>query len=150
MNQSKRKRTFVDAEVQTAIIKRIVIYWLSGMMFILLPLTFSNTFMEPEVHIVSHFFSVVVHYWPVILMMFILLPLAMYDVNRFSNRFVGPIYRVRKELDKFEETGRIPPIKFREKDYWQDLAGQLNTVSDRINELENELESLRKVDEFAS
>ncbi len=92
----------------------------------------------------------VTQYWPVVLMMFIMLPVVLYDVNRFSNRFAGPIYRVRKELEKFEETGQIPKIKFREKDYWQDLAVQMNIVSEHMRQLENEVESLKnKSDEYA-
>jgi len=153
MNKSKRKQTFIDPEVQTAIIKRIVTYWLAGIMFILMPLTLSNTWMQPDVHIVSHFTSVVMQYWPILLMMFLLLPLAVYDVNRFSNRFVGPIYRLRKVLENFEETGKLEKFKFREKDYWQDLAGQINSVSQRIEELERKLEtnadSRNKVDEYS-
>ena len=140
-NQSNRSRTFIDPEVQTAIVYRVMTYWLAGIMFILMPLTLSNTLMDPSVHIVSHFCGVVVRYWPILLMMFLLLPLAIYDVNRFSNRFVGPIYRVRKVLEDFEETGKLEHFKFREKDYWQDLATQLNAVSSRISELENELDS---------
>jgi signal transduction histidine kinase len=151
MNKSKRTRKFIDPEVQTAIIKRILTYWFSGIMFILMPLTLTSTLMRPDIHIVSHFFNVVTHYWPILLMMFLLLPLAVYDVNRFSNRFVGPIYRVRKELEKFEESGKLETIKFRENDYWQDLATQLNSLSSRINELESELGSKdNKVEEFSN
>ena len=146
MNKSKRSRKFIDPEGQTAIIYRVVTYWLAGIMFILMPLTFSSTWMEPEINLVTHFFNVVVRYWPMLLMMFLMLPFALYDVNRFSNRFVGPIYRVRKELENFEESGKLAKMKFREGDYWQDLAAQLNSVSKRIGELEAELET-KKIEE---
>jgi hypothetical protein len=61
----------------------------------------------------------------------ILLPIVMIDVVRMSNRFVGPVVRLRGALNELAETGHTGPVVFRDNDYWHELAVDFNRVAER-------------------
>jgi hypothetical protein len=51
------------------------------------------------------------------------------DLVRLSHRWVGPILRLRSALNALSRGESISPIRFREGDYWQELAGDFNIVA---------------------
>ena len=136
-----RRQFFVDAYVQTGIIQRLTIYWVASLLFVTLPIAFFNTFQDPSIFFFTHVANVFTDHWPVFVMMLVLLPFALNDALKFSNRFTGPVYRLRSELEKFNESGKLNSIKFREDDFWHDLADGVNKISQRLDELEQELQT---------
>jgi hypothetical protein len=139
MSKFKRKQWLVDKQVQKGIIVRQLVYWALCMLFITLPLAIFQTWLEPEQMLMAHAFMVWKSHWPVFLTLTCLLPFGMYDIMRFSNRFAGPIYRLRRELRAFAETGSMRSIKFRDHDFWTDLADGVNLLTARIESLEQQL-----------
>ncbi len=131
-----RQRYYVDTEVQFDLLKRIVYYGLASILFLTLPIAFAKTLSEPDIFFIDHIGNVFRNHWPVLMMAVFFIPFAMNDVLKFSNRFVGPIYRIRAELKNFEIGGKLKPIAFRDDDYWHDLASGLNKIRQRLNELE--------------
>lgn len=65
---------------------------------------------------------------PSVIVSFLFLPVVMLDNLRYSNRFVGPIINLKKNLKKLSEGKPGEPVHFRKGDYWQDLADSYNTV----------------------
>jgi hypothetical protein len=49
-----------------------------------------------------------------------------------SNRFVGPMYRLRGAIRDVARGKDIQPLKFRNDDFWQDVAGDFNDLLERI------------------
>ena len=137
-----RQRYFCDAEVQTGLLKRMAYYWIACILFLTLPLALIKTVAQPDVFFVDNIKSVFANHWPLLLMLIFFLPFAMNDAVRFSNRFVGPIYRLRTELRAFENGGKFKKIKFRQGDFWQDMLPGLNQLGQRLAELEAEVERL--------
>jgi signal transduction histidine kinase len=80
---------------------------------------------------------------PVFLAAFLLLPLVIFDIIRFSNRFVGPILRLRRSMRQLARGEHVEPIKFRGTDFWQDFADEFNAVLARVQDRTAE------VDKFA-
>ncbi|MGC4003441.1 MAG: hypothetical protein QM811_10025 [Pirellulales bacterium] len=70
----------------------------------------------------------------------LVLPLMIGDVVRVSNRFVGPIYRLRRGLHSLAAGEPLKMMQFREGDFWKDLADEFNAVAARIERLERRLE----------
>jgi len=135
----RRRRLFVDPEVQSGMLSRLVVYWLCSALFITLPLAFVYTLMDSSMLWINHVVDVWVFHWPIFATMTVMFPFAYYDLLKFSNRFVGPIFRLRAELTNIFETGETRRIKFRTKDYWQDVAEGFNRLVTRIDELEQQL-----------
>ncbi len=78
-------------------------------------------------------------YGPIILTSLVLVPLVMLDVVATSNRFVGPLFRMRRSMRELASGQPVEPIHFREKDFWKDVANEFNLVLARVQELEKEL-----------
>ena len=132
-----RRRFFIDPDVQTGLLKRLVFYWVASLLFLTLPIAFAKTVSDPNVFFLNHVADVYLTHWPVLVMLMFFLPFAMNDALKYSNRFAGPIYRLRCELKNFEDGNRLKPIKFRNGDFWHDLASGINRVTARLNELED-------------
>jgi len=62
----------------------------------------------------------------------VLLPVALMDVLRLSNRFVGPVGRLRKGLKDLASGNRTEPLLFRDDDFWRDMAGDFNEVAAKL------------------
>lgn len=133
-----RRRYFVDPKVQTGLLKRIAFYWTASILFLTLPIAFAKVLAEPSVFFLDHIVNVFTTHWPVLAMLMFFLPFAMNDAIKFSNRFTGPVFRLRSELRNFEAGQCLKPIKFRQGDYWHDLAEGINRVGKRLNELEEQ------------
>jgi len=136
MSKPKRKKLFVDKYAQGTLLLRIFLYWFSCVLFASVPLVIGRTLMEPDRLLVAHVAPVWNQYWPILITTTILLPFLLYDALRVTNRFAGPIFRLRRELRRFEEGSDIVPIRLRDEDFWQDLAEQTNRLVERVKEAE--------------
>lgn len=134
-NNRTRSIYYIDHEVQAGLLRRLAVYWIASILFITLPLALIKTVTQPNVFFLDHLADVFYFHWPLLGMLALFLPMAMNDFVKFSNRFAGPVYRMRTELNKFG-SGPVPRIKLRENDYWHDLADSINRVTARLNELE--------------
>ena len=126
MKQHPRKQLLVNDSVQLPIVLRVITYWASCMVFITCPLTLARVYAEPDVFILSQLLHVVTSYWPLYATMTTLLPFAIYDSLKLSNRFAGPIYRMKTTLQRFNEGEAYQQIQLRATDFHKDLATELN------------------------
>jgi hypothetical protein len=78
---------------------------------------------------------------------FLLLPLVIFDIVRLSNRFVGPVYRLRMHLAQLKQNSNTHPLNFRDDDYWQQLAQPINELQQRILVLEQQVRTLSAFDQ---
>ena len=67
-------------------------------------------------------------YAPALVVAALVLPLILFDVVRISNRFVGPVYRLRQSMRRLARGEEVQPIKFREGDFWQTFADEFNHI----------------------
>lgn len=131
----RRKRNLVDFEVQTSLLRRMALQWVMFLIINALALygwTFLVSGAEDQVG--SHMTQFLQLYLPVLLISLALLPVFLLDAAKLSNRFVGPILRVRRALADAATGKEIKPIQFRENDFWQSLADDLNSVLRRRSE----------------
>jgi hypothetical protein len=90
------------------------------------------------------------HLAPMVVSSVVFLPVVMFSAVRFSHRFAGPMVRFRRTLKQFARGEPAPEIKLRRRDFWSDVANEMNQVSARLCESSSELESsgnLREMDE---
>ncbi|MGZ6371291.1 MAG: hypothetical protein ACXWPM_11100 [Bdellovibrionota bacterium] len=48
---------------------------------------------------------------------------------KLSHKVAGPLFRLRKEMERVGEGGEIVPLKFRDGDYFEELADAYNGLS---------------------
>ena len=129
MKKHHRKKVFVDRDVQGELLRRLAVFWLCCMLYVLLPSLIGQFFKEPDKFIHEQFGAIWFRYAPVLIAMLVRLPCAVHDLPKLSNRFVGPLYRVRRDLRRLANGENIEPLKFRTEDYWQDLAATINELA---------------------
>lgn len=148
----KRSRFLIDPSVQWSITGRVLIHW--GLF--LTCLVALGTFVRVLVVIGEQPLSealqtAAVSQVPVLAVMFVLLPLFLRDTLKLSNRFAGPMFRLRTSLKKLAGEQSTAPISFRKGDFWQEAADDFNHVCKMVETLQTENAELRsQIAEFRS
>lgn len=132
MPQPRRTKHFIDSNVQGALARRIIFHWLIFLgvaflaSFILQVLT--NPFRPISAHLQDVWFT----HGPFLLVMCFLLPVFIVDSIKLSHRFAGPIFSLRRAIREIA-AGQAPrKLKFRRRDFWQDLAIDYNAMLDQL------------------
>jgi hypothetical protein len=149
MSAYKRKRLFVDREIQTALMLRVTGYWLFCMVSMTVTLLVWQMLTTPTRLMQTHFNEMLFYYGPAIAVAALLLPIVILDVLRVSNRFVGPFLRLRRAMRELGKGGQVAPIRFRKGDYWQEFADELNALIARVNAAEEGLAREQVIEESA-
>ncbi len=128
----QRKKTFVDSQVQGALVRRLVFHWLAfigvaaAVAFCLQVLT------DPFKPFGEHVGSVWRTHGPFLMVLVFMLPVFVVDTIKLSHRFAGPIYRLRVTIRELANGADFRPLKFREIDFWQGLAEDFNVMVARL------------------
>jgi hypothetical protein len=135
--QFARKRLFVDPRVQGALVMRVIVYWLLCLITITLMLLCWRILTGPARMFYTHFDDMWFFYGPAAIASLLLLPLVVMDVLRLSNRFAGPMLRLRRAMRDLARGQPVEPIEFRGGDFWQDFAQDFNAVAARVQGFPN-------------
>jgi hypothetical protein len=127
-----RHYVFVDPKVQGALVTRAASYWLLCLVTVGLMLLCWRIAAGPSDLFFSQFRQVLVFYGPAAIASLFLLPLVVLDVIRLSNRFSGPMVRLRRAMRALARGEHVQPIEFREADFWQEFAAEFNTLAARV------------------
>lgn len=130
-SKNNRKRLFVDREVQSALARRIAMHWL---VFVIVTFVLIG-FLQVCVETPSLLPSVILKTFlannaMALLVSFALLPVFVYDLIQVSNRFAGPMMRLRSALADLASGKQIKPLNFREGDFWGEVASDFNKAFD--------------------
>lgn len=134
--QHLRKRLFVDPKVQGALMIRVVCYWMICLVTVSLMLLCWRIITGPARLFYTHLDDMWFHYGPAMVASLVLLPLVMVDIVRLSNRFAGPMLRLRRTMQQVARGEHVEPISFRDGDFWQEFAQDFNALLARINRLQ--------------
>jgi hypothetical protein len=138
MNQPRRQKKYIDACVQGALARRIILHWLvflavgSFVAFVLQVL--SNPFRPLSAHAQDMWWT----HGPFLLVLAFLLPVFVVDTIKLSHRFAGPIYALRRALREIAQGEKPRRLKFRKHDFWHALADEYNAVLVKFDLLEDE------------
>ncbi len=127
-----RKQLFVDPKVQGALVARVVLYWAVCLITITLMLLCWRIVTGPARMFYTHFNDMWFFYGPALIASFVLLPLVIVDIIRLSNRFTGPLLRLRRSMRELARGEHVEPIEFRDNDFWHDIATEFNAVLHRV------------------
>ena len=132
--KSLRKRLFVDPKVQGALVVRVILYWVVCLITITLMLICWRIVTGPARPFYTHFDDLWFFHGPAVIASFILLPLVVLDIVRLSNRFAGPMLRLRRSLRALARGEHVEPLEFRDADYWHEFADEFNALLKRVQQ----------------
>jgi hypothetical protein len=132
----KRKKLFVDTSVQGALVIRAVTYWFYCLVTVAFMMTCWTIFASRPTSSLDLLRQVWGQCGPAFIASLLLLPLVIVDCLRTTNRFVGPLQRIRRTLRDLAAGKDVPFIAFRKGDFWSDLADDINRLNDRLKRLQ--------------
>lgn len=132
----RRRQYFIDRAVQGGLVVRTATQWSFCLLSIAIMLLCWRTATHPKETFVDHLGQVWNAAGPAFIGGLLLLPIVVFDVVKMSNRFVGPVYRIRNAMQKVAAGENVRPVRFRDGDMWQDLATDFNAVLARLAKAE--------------
>jgi hypothetical protein len=135
-----RKRYLVDSKLQGALMVRTFGYWCFGVLATGLVLLLWQVATGPHRPFIEYFslHEVAQRYGAVVVASMLLLPILLLDVLITSNRFAGPLYRMRRSMRALANGEHVQPIVFRDGDFWHEIAAEFNAVSAYVDGLKQE------------
>lgn len=127
-----RRHVFIDPKIQGALVARAVLYWVVCLMTITLMLLCWRVLTGPVRLFHQHLVDLGHFYAPALVASLLLLPVVIIDVVRLSNRFVGPLLRLRRSMRQLAQGEPVEPITFRNGDFWREFATEFNAVVTRV------------------
>ena len=126
---AKRNRQWVDREVQGGVLGKIAVHWVLFFVVNAIALTvWIRMFEQPDVAWGQTFADTVRRFFPFFVISVALLPAFVWDTLKLTNRFAGPMSRMRQGLANARAGKPVSPIKFRDGDFWKDVAEDFNAV----------------------
>ena len=141
MARIQRKQNFVDKHVQGALLKRIFFHWCIFFVVVSMSVVMLQALLgDPTQTLGERLKYEMGEFVFMGVILLALFPAFMLDTIRFSNRFVGPIARLRRHLRQLAE-GNTERCKFRENDYWSEMAGEFNSAAELIESYKADLQT---------
>ena len=138
---TKRTRTLIDSEVQGSLIRRVAIHWIVFFVCNTVALTlWIQLFELPDSPWDESAAEMLRRFFPFFIITAALIPAFVWDTLKLSHRFAGPITRLRSTLVELREGRAVSPLRFRESDFWQEIATNFNEVM-RLGETDEVVES---------
>jgi nitrogen fixation/metabolism regulation signal transduction histidine kinase len=138
MSYPRRTKHFIDKKVQGSLTRRIVFHWLAFLAVAFVVSFILQVMTDPFRPLSAHVKELWWTHGPFLLVAAFMLPAYVVDTIKLSHRFAGPIFSLRRAIR--EVAAGKPPrkLKFRQRDFWQDLAGDYNAMLVRLGALEDE------------
>jgi hypothetical protein len=64
----------------------------------------------------------------------VLFPIVVFNAIRFSNRFAGPMVRVRGALKQLAQGEAPPHLVLRDDDFWTDIVDDINAIAGNLRQ----------------
>ena len=134
---TKRRKHLVDPEVQGGLLRKIIVHW--ALFFIcnaIALMIWIRLFEQPDADWGQTISDAFRRFFPFFVITMALIPAFVWDTLKLTNRFAGPILRLRSALADASEGRAVPPLHFRSSDFWQEIAVNFNKLMDRQSETE--------------
>lgn len=127
MNSPRRKRWLIDFEVQYSLLRQIALHWSAFMLANAVAMFIWFRFFESPLATWDETFTKFASsYFPMLIVSGALLPIFLLETIKLSNRFAGPIMRLKQTIAHAAAGEKVTPLHFRHGDFWTSLAHDFN------------------------
>ncbi|WP_146524236.1 hypothetical protein [Novipirellula artificiosorum] len=134
-SMSTRKYVVADPHVQGAILRRVVLYALAAVLYYCVVLFFSVYASDRDGTQADRWIALLDNAITWLPGLCVLGPIAAYDLLSTTNRFAGPVCRLRREMKLLIDDQSPAPLRFRDKDHWCEMADLFNELREEMLEL---------------
>ncbi len=129
----RRSKSLVDPEVQGSVLKKVAMHWLLLFLCNTIALViWVRLFEQPDAAWGDTLRDCLQRYLPFFVVTIVLLPAFVWDTLKLTNRFAGPILRLRLALSDAADGRIVAPLHFRQNDFWREIAENFNSVLSRV------------------
>ncbi|MDG2014694.1 MAG: hypothetical protein P8J33_14400 [Pirellulaceae bacterium] len=152
MSMKLRRQHWVDSSVQGNLVRRVLVHWCIFFAGTLVCMSVLQMLLgDPNKAIVDRLTTSGSSMLLLTVIMLSLFPAFALDTVRFSNRFVGPVARLRRVMRELVQGEKPGSLAFRDNDFWSEVAEEFNAVSALVENQAQEIEDLeRQVAELES
>ena len=130
-----RKKSVVDTRVQWTLASRVLLHFFvfvcAGAIFGIINQFLADPFGGVEKNLAAFARQSA----PAFLALMCLLPIFVRDTLTLTNRVAGPIHNLRNTMKRIGDgEDNVPPLRFRDGDFWSELPELFNTMRDRLEE----------------
>ena len=125
---SRRKSDLLGDPVQRALFRRVMLY---SLMYLCLSVAVGivlQIFSDPMKAFTLSWTVLLKGQLASLAAAVVLLPIFLRDMAKLSVRFLGPVLRLQGAIRGVVNGDEYRPVKFRENDYWQNLADDFNQL----------------------
>jgi hypothetical protein len=140
MARPRRTKRFIDANVQGALARRIIVHWLVFLMVAALVAFVLQVLSNPFRPLLSHARDLWWTHGPFLLVLVFLMPVFVVDTIKLSHRFAGPVFALRRALREIVQGKPPRKLKFRKRDFWHDLAEDYNAMLLRLQLVDEDVD----------
>ena len=131
-NAEKRRKKYVDRQVQGALVRRLAVHWFAFLVLAIV-LSFILQFLRnPSTSPYEHWTQLLRNNGGFLLMTICFTPVFLYDSIKLSHKFVGPVLRLGQSLRDLSDGNHVESMKLRPDDYWQEIIGDFNAILPRF------------------
>lgn len=128
----QRTKKFIDSKVQGALARRIIFHWLVFLAVASAAALMLQVLSDPFRPAGEHLENVWYTHGPFLVVMVFLLPVFVIDTVKISHRFAGPIFSLRRTMREVADGQPPRQLKFRNGDFWHELANDYNAMIARL------------------
>jgi hypothetical protein len=140
MSKHQRKRVYIDRDLQGGLVWMAARYWAISLAVVGMLTVVGWVFVAPGiaelVESPERLRALLSCLVVALVASGAMLPIVLLDMVKFSHRFAGPMVRLRESMRRSAAGEHVEPVRFRDGDYWQDLADAFNAMQARIDRLE--------------
>ena len=122
--KNKRWRLFADFQIQGRLCLRLAVYWLICQCAMLATLVGFASLTDSPFNGAA--------FTPALVVSTCVLPILMFDLVAFSNRFAGPLLNLNRKMKQLAETNSSDSVGLRDGDFYQDMASHFNTIREKV------------------
>ena len=144
MSRKMRRQHWVDSRVQGTLVRRVLLHWCAFFGVTLMCFSLMHLLLgTPDQSVLHRISSPGSSLMLIGVIMVALFPAFALDTIRFSNRFVGPVARLRRYMRELAAGEPVNSLAFRDNDFWAEVADEFNSVARLVSEQAREIESLQ-------
>jgi hypothetical protein len=141
MSRPQRRKVYIDANVQGALARRIILHWVAFFGVASLVAFVLQVLSNPFRPLADHLHDLWWNQGPFIVVMLFLLPVFVVDTVKISHRFAGPIFSLRRAMREITQGKQPRKLKFRTRDFWHELSEDFNTMLVHLGLLDGDVPS---------
>ena len=127
-----RRQQFVNPKLQGAFLLQLLLHWGLFLTAAVVLLTVWQVLSGPLSPIQDHMAVMWERFRPVCVVLVLLMPAFLLDSIKLSHRVAGPMVRLRREFQNLAAGKFVAPVRFRDKDFFHEVAEDFNKAVARI------------------